>query len=41
VTRLREEVGWAPPKTLEERAGDTIAWWRSELTDAARRPAPA
>jgi nucleoside-diphosphate-sugar epimerase len=41
VTRLREEVGWTPPKSLEERAADTIAWWRSELTDAAQRPAPA
>jgi nucleoside-diphosphate-sugar epimerase len=31
VRRLREEVGWAPPRTLEQRAADTIAWWRAEL----------
>jgi nucleoside-diphosphate-sugar epimerase len=35
VTRLREEVGWSPPATLERRAADTIAWWRRELTAAA------
>jgi nucleoside-diphosphate-sugar epimerase len=29
--RLREEVGWAPSRTLEQRAADTIAWWRAEL----------
>jgi nucleoside-diphosphate-sugar epimerase len=28
VERLRDEVGWAPPRTLEERAADTVAWWR-------------
>lgn len=31
VTRLRDEVGWSPPATLEQRAADTIAWWRDEL----------
>lgn len=27
VGRLRDEVGWAPPRTLEERAADTVRWW--------------
>jgi nucleoside-diphosphate-sugar epimerase len=27
VGRLRDEVGWTPPRTLEERAADTIRWW--------------
>jgi nucleoside-diphosphate-sugar epimerase len=31
VGRLRDEVEWAPQATLEQRAADTIAWWRSEL----------
>lgn len=29
VARLRDEVGWTPPATLEQRAADTIAWWRA------------
>jgi nucleoside-diphosphate-sugar epimerase len=29
VDRLRDEVGWAPPRTLEERVADTVAWWQS------------
>lgn len=41
VTRLRDEVGWTPPTSLEQRAADTIAWWDSALTDRAQRPAPA
>lgn len=41
VTRLREEVGWTPPRSLEERAAQTIAWWRSELSGAGPRPTPA
>lgn len=28
VDRLRREVGWSPPRTLEERAADAVAWWR-------------
>jgi nucleoside-diphosphate-sugar epimerase len=40
VTRLRDEVGWVPPATLEERAAETIAWWRATLTGGARPPAP-
>lgn len=36
VTRLRDEVGWTPPATLEQRAADTIAWWRTELREAVR-----
>ena len=28
VERLRLEVGWRPPRTLEQRAADTLAWWR-------------
>lgn len=39
VTRLRNEVGWTPPATLEQRAADTIAWWRSELIAAGQRRA--
>jgi nucleoside-diphosphate-sugar epimerase len=30
VGRLRDEVGWAPPRSLEERAADTVAWWRGQ-----------
>ena len=28
VDRLRDEVGWRALRTLEQRAADTIAWWR-------------
>jgi nucleoside-diphosphate-sugar epimerase len=28
VDRLRDEVGWRAARTLEQRAADTIAWWR-------------
>jgi nucleoside-diphosphate-sugar epimerase len=28
VDRLRNEVGWRAGRTLEQRAADTIAWWR-------------
>jgi nucleoside-diphosphate-sugar epimerase len=31
VARLRDEVGWVPSATLEQRAADTIAWWRKDL----------
>jgi nucleoside-diphosphate-sugar epimerase len=31
VGRLRDEVGWTPPRTLEERAADTVAWWERAL----------
>jgi nucleoside-diphosphate-sugar epimerase len=31
VRRLREDVGWAPPRTLRERAGDSVDWWRRVL----------
>jgi nucleoside-diphosphate-sugar epimerase len=41
VTRLRDEVGWTPPQSLEERAAQTIAWWQSELSDAGPRPGRA
>jgi nucleoside-diphosphate-sugar epimerase len=27
VDRLRDEVGWTPPHTLEQRVADTVAWW--------------
>ena len=27
VSRLRDEVGWAPSRTFEERAADTVRWW--------------
>lgn len=29
VTRLRDEVGWSPSRTLEERLQETCDWWRS------------
>ena len=30
VDRLRDEVGWTPPRTLEQPVKDTVAWWRSQ-----------
>jgi nucleoside-diphosphate-sugar epimerase len=30
VARLRDEVGWRPARDLDERAADTVAWWRAE-----------
>ncbi|HLY49388.1 MAG TPA: NAD(P)-dependent oxidoreductase [Solirubrobacteraceae bacterium] len=41
VTRLREQVGWTPPASLQERARDTIAWWRTQLTGDDQRQGPA
>jgi nucleoside-diphosphate-sugar epimerase len=32
VGRLRDEVGWSPPRTMEERAADTVAWWRGQTS---------
>jgi nucleoside-diphosphate-sugar epimerase len=29
VDRLRDEVAWTPPRTLEQRIADTVAWWRA------------
>ncbi len=29
VTRLREEVGWAPSAPLAQRAAETIGWWQA------------
>ena len=29
VDRLRDEVGWRPARTLEQRAAETVAWWRA------------
>jgi nucleoside-diphosphate-sugar epimerase len=40
VTRLRDEVGWAPTATLEQRAAETIAWWRAALRGGAQPPRP-
>jgi nucleoside-diphosphate-sugar epimerase len=34
VSRLRDEVGWTAPRTLEQRAADTAAWWRQAADDA-------
>jgi nucleoside-diphosphate-sugar epimerase len=28
VTRLRDEVGWAPARPLDVRIEETVAWWR-------------
>jgi nucleoside-diphosphate-sugar epimerase len=33
VARLRDEVGWRPGGTLEERAAETVAWWRQAARD--------
>lgn len=41
VTRLRDEVGWQPSATLEQRAADTIAWWRTQLSAGGPRRAHA
>jgi nucleoside-diphosphate-sugar epimerase len=41
ASRLRDEVGWAPRATLEQRAADTIAWWEAEIRGGVRRPSPA
>jgi nucleoside-diphosphate-sugar epimerase len=32
VDRLRTEVGWTPPRTLEQRVEETVAWWRQAET---------
>lgn len=40
VTRLRDEVGWEPVGTLEQRAAETISWWQAALRGGAQRPAP-
>ncbi len=31
VARLREEVGWTPPHSLQEGLRLTVDWWRAEL----------
>lgn len=36
VSRLRDEVGWAPSATLEQRSAETIGWWRDQLRQPAR-----
>jgi nucleoside-diphosphate-sugar epimerase len=33
VTRLRDEVGFSPDRTLDEGLADTVAWWRSVRGD--------
>jgi nucleoside-diphosphate-sugar epimerase len=33
VQRLRDEVGWTAPRTLEQRAADTVDWWRTQLEE--------
>jgi nucleoside-diphosphate-sugar epimerase len=35
VSRLRDEVGWTPPSTRDERVWDTVDWWRSTLGSSA------
>ncbi len=35
VTRLREEVGFAAARTLEEGVRETVAWWRRKLDQPA------
>ena len=34
VTRLREEVGWRPSRSLEDGLRDTVGWWRASSVDA-------
>jgi nucleoside-diphosphate-sugar epimerase len=34
ATRLRDEVGWSPARTLEQGIADTVAWWRSTTLPA-------
>jgi nucleoside-diphosphate-sugar epimerase len=34
VGRLRDEVGWRPERTLEQRAAETVAWWRERAVPA-------
>jgi nucleoside-diphosphate-sugar epimerase len=29
VTRLRDEVGWSPTRTLDEAAAETMRWWEA------------
>ena len=29
VRRLRDEVGWTPPRSFEERISDTVRWWQT------------
>ena len=41
ITRLRDEVGWTPAATLEQRAHDAIEGWRALLKSADVRRAPA
>jgi len=41
VTRLRDEVGWTPAATLEQRAHDAIEVWRALLKSADPRRTPA
>lgn len=35
VRRLREEVRWAPRRTLETGLADTLAWWREHPQESA------
>jgi nucleoside-diphosphate-sugar epimerase len=41
VSRLGRELGWAPSATLEERARETIAWWRTQPEGTEPPPAPS
>jgi UDP-glucose 4-epimerase len=31
ITKLRDELGWAPEYDLENGINDTIEWWKNEL----------
>jgi nucleoside-diphosphate-sugar epimerase len=37
VSRLREELGWAPRIALEDGLRDTVAWWRERLLGSGGR----
>lgn len=32
VTRLRDEVGWSPTRTLEKAAAETMRWWAGRVS---------
>jgi nucleoside-diphosphate-sugar epimerase len=38
VTRLRDEVGWSPQFSFEERLSETIEWWREQVGVPAMVP---
>ncbi len=37
VARLRDEVGWRPRVGLADGIGETVAWWRDNASEGARK----